>query len=117
MKRLRENRVKNIMMACGVSAIVLMGCSEDSPLNPLGGCSGGLLWTESILDEYSAWSTAAQAYSDNPTDENCQKYKEAAKDYLDSLRGIADCVPGTNRAEYDAEIEEAKAEVDREDCD
>ncbi|WP_157491715.1 hypothetical protein [Maribacter thermophilus] len=117
MKTLRKNRVKKALVVCGASALMLMGCDKEDAINPLGGCFGGAVWTDNILDELTEWEAAAQAYSDNPTDENCNRYKEAAKDYLDSLRGMADCVPGTNRAEYDQAIKEAKEEVDREGCD
>ncbi|OWW26951.1 hypothetical protein B4Q04_04550 [Zobellia sp. OII3] len=94
----------------------MCSCSKDNPVNPLGGCASGV-WSQNILDETAALSAAGQAYSENPTAENCNKYKAAAIDYFNALKGWADCVPGTNKAEYDKAIKEAKENVDKDGCD
>ncbi|MDO6516312.1 hypothetical protein [Zobellia uliginosa] len=93
------------------------GCDKSNPLDPLGGCAGGGIWSQNILDETAALSVAGQAYQEDPTVENCAKYKAAAKDYLNALKGWADCVPGTNKAEYDQAIKEAKEDIDKDGCD
>lgn len=101
---------------CGALAIFTMGCSEDSPLDPSGNCFGGN-WAQQYSDELQAYSNAISAYNENPTASNCTSYKNAAKNYLDALRDVYECVPTASRADIDDAINEAKAEVDSEDCD
>jgi hypothetical protein len=115
-----SNRIaKSKLLVIGFGAVVLMlttGCSKNSILNPAGNCFGGS-WAEGYLSEFQAWSDATEAYGENPTAANCTKYKSAAKSYLDAVDSIYDCIPTGDRAEFDHEIKEAKADIDREDCD
>jgi len=85
-------------------------------LNPAGNCFDGN-WAQQYSDELQAWTNAASTYNENPTTANCGKYKSAAKSYLDALREVADCVPTANKADINKEINEAKANVDKEGCD
>lgn len=104
----------------GIFCIVVLtafavGCSKDSPLNPSANCFGGN-WAAQYSDELQAYSDAISAYNENPSAGNCTSYKNAAKNYLDALRDVYECVPTASRAEIDQAINEAKAEVDSEDC-
>ncbi len=109
-----KKKVKKI--ACLAILIAFtMGCSKDSPLNPSGNCFGGN-WAQQYSDELQAYSDAISAYNENPTAGNCTSYKNAAKNYLDALRDVYECVPTASRAEIDQAINEAKADVDSEDC-
>lgn len=111
-----KNFKRQILLAvCGVAVMLTYSCSKDNPLNPVGNCFGGN-WAEGYTDELTAWTAAIQEYSDNPTVESCTNYKSAAKNYLDALDDIYDCIPTASRAEIDQEIKEAKADIDQEDC-
>ena len=108
---------KTYLIGCLTMALVtLVGCSKDNPLNPAGNCFGGN-WAGQYADELQTWSNAATAYGENPTPANCDKYKAAAKGYLDALKEVVDCVPSASKAEYNKAINEAKADVDKEGCD
>ncbi len=110
-------KTKIYLIGCFVAVIsTSFGCSKDSPLNPLGNCFDGN-WAEQYANELQVWSNAATAYSENPTTANCGTYKTTAKNYLDALKELADCVPTANRAEINKAINEAKADVDKEGCD
>lgn len=104
-----------IVIYVSLLAISMGSCDKSNPLNPEGACFGGN-WSAQYADELEAWSTAAQEYSNNPTTANCNKYKAAAKDYLDALNDVYDCVPTANRKELDEAVKEAKADVDAEEC-
>ena len=106
---------KLFLMSCGVALLMTYGCSKDNPLNPSGNCFGGQ-WAETYADELETWGNAAKAFSQDPTPANCTKYKSSAKAYLDALNEIYDCVPSTSRSGIDAQIKEAKAEIDQADC-
>lgn len=113
----RITKSKLFVIGCGVALMMLTtGCSKNNILNPAGNCFGGS-WAEGYLSEFQAWSDAATAYGENPTEANCAKYKSAAKSYLDAIDSIYDCIPTGQRAEFDQEIKEAKADIDREACD
>ena len=112
-------KMKTKLSTFGCAALLLAitsGCSKENPLNPAGNCFGGA-WAEQYADELQAWSNAATAYTENPTQGNCNNYKNAAKAYLDALDDIYDCVPTANRAQIDRAIKEAKTEIDQEGCD
>lgn len=111
-------RTKLLLVSCAtLLLIVANGCSKTNPLNPLGGCFGGGVWSENIINETNALVAAGQAYEDDPTEANCNNYKAAAEDYLNALKGVATCVPGASKADYDQAVAEAKADLEKEGCD
>lgn len=113
----KKSKTHLFLIGCGAVLITFVtGCSKNNPLNPAGNCFGGQ-WALQYADELQAWSNAATAYSENPTDENCANYKSSAKTYLDALDDIYDCVPTASRAEIDKAIKEAKDDIDNEACD
>lgn len=93
--------------------LITVSCGKDSPLN--NNCNS--VWTLEVSNELNAYSSALQAYSSDPTASNCSNVKSAAKNYLDSLRDVLDCVPNASQAQINQAINEAKAEVDDEACD
>ncbi len=117
MKILKIMKTRLFAIGCGATMIALTsGCSKDNPLNPAGSCFDGR-WAEQYAGELQTWSDAATTYSEDPTPANCTKYKTAAKNYLDALKEIADCVPTASKAEINKSINEAKADIDKEGCD
>ncbi|MBM1105388.1 hypothetical protein JQC67_04460 [Aurantibacter crassamenti] len=106
---------QTLLVGCTLALMLTFGCSKDNPLNPLGNCYDGN-WAAQYTNELQVWSAAATAYNENPNVSTCADYKNAAKAYLDALENIYDCVPTANRSEFDQEINEAKAEIDSEDC-
>ncbi len=116
MKTLKTMKTRLFVIGCGAAMIAFTsGCSKDNPLNPAGNCFDGK-WAEQYAGELQTWSNATTAYSEDPTPANCTKYKTAAKNYLDALKQLADCVPTANKAEINKSINEAKADVDKEGC-
>lgn len=115
MKTLRKIKVTVVSIGCGALIALTSGCSKDNPLNPAGNCFGGN-WATQYADELQAYSNAISEYNENPTQENCDDAKNAAKGYLDALESVYSCVPTVSRAEIDQAIDEAKAEVDSGDC-
>lgn len=106
---------KPLIIACVAFAFLALGCSKSNPLNPVGNCFGGN-WAAEYANELQAWSDATAAYSEDPNAETCASYKNAAKAYLDALDDIYDCVPTASRKDLDADIKEAKADIDSEEC-
>jgi hypothetical protein len=117
MKTTEKMKSKLLILGCGAALTAFtVGCSKDNPLNPAGNCFGGN-WAAQYSDELQAYSNAISEYNENPTEGNCNNYKNAAKGYLDALNEVYECVPTANRAEINQAINEAKAEIDSGDCD
>lgn len=58
--------------------------------------------------------SAALTYSSSPTTANCNAYKASISAYIDALEPWGDCslyATGTNKAEFDAAIAEARADL------
>lgn len=98
-----------------ITLFLIISCGKDSPLD--NNCANALQWANEVSNELSAYSSALQAYSSDPTASNCTSVKNAAKNYLDALRDVLDCVPTASQAQINEAINEAKAEVDDEACD
>jgi hypothetical protein len=117
MKTLKTMKTRLFLIGCGAAMITMTsGCTKDNPLNPEGNCFDGK-WAAQFSDELQAYSNAISDYNENPTQGNCDDYKNAAKGYLDALNEVYNCVPTASRAEIDQAINEAKADIDGEDCD
>lgn len=97
------------------SLIVISACSDDNPLNPLGSCASGS-WATEVTNESAALSTAAEAYSNEPTVANCNAYKTAGTNYLNALENAKGCVVLGTQAAFDAAVAEAQEDIDALDC-
>ncbi len=113
--RTKKTKLLFLIGCLAVAMTIIMGCSKNNPLNPLG-CGTGT-WVLQVSDEVTAFGQAASTYSTDPTPANCTTFKNAAKNYLDALEGVRGCVAGINQAEFNAAIAEAKKDVDEENCD
>jgi len=89
-----------------------MGCNQNTPA----GCSTA--WASELNDEIQALSNAAQAYTMDPTQENCLAYKAAAQAYVDALAPYGNCAALTaqEKADWQAAVDQAQQSVDDIDC-
>ncbi len=88
------------------------GCKK----NTVAGCSTA--WATELSNEITALSNAAQAYSANPTMENCLAYKAAAQAYVDAIAPYGDCatLSGQDRVAWQESLDDAQQSVDDIDC-
>ena len=70
------------------SIFLFFSCNSKSALEKK--CEN---WSASVefQEELSSVNNAAVTYSQNPTTENCEAYREAYLDYIDALRDWEDC--------------------------
>jgi hypothetical protein len=94
-----------------LAVFVSTACSKDNPANPAG-CAAGFNWGVELQAEATALSNAASVYAQDQTTENCNAYKAAFQAYLDAAADIDVCVPTGQRAEYNAAINDAQANLD-----
>jgi hypothetical protein len=108
------NKFKILFIANGLAILTtLVGCSKDDALGPAG-CNN---WSEKYLSQAQAYSNASAAYSNDPTVANCNKLKTEGLNYVKSLEGILSCVPTLNKAEFNQDINDLKAEINSTACD
>jgi hypothetical protein len=71
-------------------------------------------WGQDLADELTALSSAGTAYALDPSDGNCQAYKNALQAYLNGLRPYGNCAALTaqDKAELNDLIAEAESDID-----
>lgn len=73
-------------------------------------------WIQDVSSDLEKWSSAANEYSENPTEENCSSYKSAVNGYLSALNQVKKCVPSSSLSDFDGSLDEAKQELSEIDC-
>ena len=105
---------KQIFLISFLAFVVLgsMGCKKTTPA----GCSAA--WASELSNEIAALSAAAQAYTMDPTQENCLAYKAAAQAYVDALAPYGNCatLTGQDRDEWQDALNDAQQSVNDIDC-
>lgn len=87
---------------------ILVNCSK----NPLKCATGS--WAIEISKELEDFSEASQLYSNDPSIENCNNYKNALGDYLSAMENLDDCYAGIT--DFDDELREGREEQANIDC-
>ena len=107
--------MRNIFFLLAIVALVSLNSCKKAA-EDLVGCSP--LWALEVADEAMAASTAATAYSEDQSTENCLAYKEASQDYIDALEPLSDCssLSGEERQTIQESIEETQADIDALTC-
>jgi hypothetical protein len=117
MKKPKKNpsthKFKTLFIANGlVMLTAFVGCSKDDGIGPAG-CNN---WSEKYLSQAQAYSDASAAYSNDPTVTNCNKLKTEGLNYAKALEGILSCVPTLNKADFNQDIKDLKAEINSTAC-
>ena len=87
----------------------LDSCKKDDPEPDY--CTTA--WSSQLMNEITAVTNAALAYSANPTTTTCNAYKAAMQSYIDKLEPFGNCSLWTTqeKAEFQTELAEAKADL------
>lgn len=107
--------MKTINLLLIVTFILSVGFASCKK-NTAAGCS--VAWASELNNEIQALSNTLQAYSINPTQENCQAYKAAAQAYVDALTPYGNCatLAGADRDAWQQALNEAQQDVDNINC-
>jgi hypothetical protein len=90
--------------------MVVSSCSKDGGTNG-GNCS--YAWAADLQPEYNVITSAAVAYSQDPSAENCNALKAAYQDWIDALKPYGNCaaLTGQDRVEWQQAVDDAEAKV------
>jgi len=99
-------------------AIIFVGswsCNKDDDDN---GNTCSTAWANELSVQITAMTDAAQAYSLDPTYENCIAYKAAAQAYVDALAPYGNCaaLTGQARVAWQQALDDAQQSVNDIDC-
>ena len=103
-----------VILLLTVVTFSLFACKDkdggDAP------CS--VAWATELQDEVSNYTSAAIAYSSNPTTANCNAYKNALQAYLNAMEPYGNCatLSSTDRQSWQQAIDNAQASVDAIEC-
>lgn len=95
--------------------ITACGGDDDDIDNQTGFCTTAL-YGERVSAALDQFSTAVNAYANDPSTANCEAYRDAAQDYLDVLREFETCTFLVDDADYQESLREAQQEVNDIDC-
>lgn len=86
----------------------LVSCSNDKDDPTPAACSAA--WSTELQNEINAISSAATAYANNPSAENCTSYKAAYQKYIDALAPYSKCstLTGQNKTDFENALQQAK---------
>jgi len=68
-----------------------------------------------IQSEFSKLESAANVYAQDPTDDNCKKFKDAAEDYLDAIESYGDCTE-FDQVQYQEALQQARDNLNQVVC-
>ena len=90
--------------------VAFMSCGGDD----LADCTSND-FAQMVNAEIAALNAAGNAWANDPSQANCDAFKDAARDYLDAVEDLDGCA-GVSQAEYDAAVASARDAVDQIPC-
>lgn len=96
------------------SVVLLVSCGGNSLEEK---CGPNWSPATELEQEINDLNAALLAYSQNPTTETCEGYKEAYLDYLDALRDWEDCyIYSFSRDDFNQAIDDAEEAINNTEC-
>lgn len=99
--------MKTLKILCFLSlCLYMVSCGGDS-------CENINTDVQTAINDFS---DALTAFSTNPTDENCEIFREEYADYIDALKGFQDCSNQINSVDLNELIQEAEQDLEDFEC-
>ena len=109
------NTFKVLFFTLAISLFLLSSCGGDDVVASATGC-GNASWATTLESSVSKWSDASTNYANNPTSDNCKKYKAAGLDYVKAIKSVTKCIPGSSKKFYDDAIKGLNDEIKNINC-
>jgi hypothetical protein len=97
------------------AVLFIAACSNDDPAPTPNNCTSeafGMAFNEAIME----LGDAAAAFGADPTQANCDAWRDAANNYLDVVQGFETCSVVNNTQEYRDALAAARDEVNNFTC-
>ncbi|GEO19612.1 hypothetical protein [Cyclobacterium qasimii] len=98
------------------SSIYLSGCGSSDDDEP-SGCNS-LNWSTELSTEITALTTAFTTFGQNPTQANCNNYRQSIVNYINALRPYGNCqaLSGQSKDEWQKLIDDYEDNLGAMDC-
>ncbi len=107
---------KIIIVAISLAMVGLTSCGGgDDSVSAATKCGSGNYALE-FEDDINKFIEASTNYSNNPTKENCEKYKKAGSNYVTVLKGYVKCIPSSGKIGYDQALKDLQTEINNINC-
>ncbi len=113
------SRFKVLVITALFATGFIAACNNDDDGGGGIGCGAAFNWALEVEGELTELSNAAVAYGTDPTPANCERYKDAYRDYIDALRDVDNCIAGlaaADRKAYNDALDEAEEELEDFQC-
>lgn len=107
--------MKNLffLLVLALTTLTIAGCGNDD--DDGGGNNPDLClfttFNERTIDALNDVQAAAVAFGNDPTTANCEAYRAAAQDYLDTVRDFDTCADIVSSQAYQESLAEAEMEL------
>jgi len=106
--------IKTRLFFTGILTIASMAFSCDTEEAVAIGCD--VVWTNEVASELSILNEAAVALQNEPSFANCESFRVASIDYVEAMEAVRNCVLGAQREAFDQALDQAKADLNLNDC-
>ena len=94
-----------------LSLIFLISCGDDDPVE----CDINDV-NSTIAQEVDDLNAAAMVWANDPTSDNCNAWKDAAQDYLDTVEDFGDTCNNLSQSDFDAALAGAREALNSISC-
>jgi len=105
-------KIRLLFFFLALGTLGLVSCSDDGV-----DCDDSFNFYTELEAEADALTDAAFAYANDPSTSNCEAFREAYQDYLDTAADLEDCADEVGQgAEFQQALEEAQDALDNLQC-
>jgi hypothetical protein len=103
----------NTIIFMTVMLLIPLGMTTISSCGKVNDALCAATWATDLQDELNAVVSTSSAYNADPSDANCNAYKNAVQAYINGLKPYGDCgaLTGALRTQWQAELNEWEDEV------
>ncbi len=106
---------KIILLILLISILGLSSCGGSDVVGAALNCNSSN-WVQEVEKELNDFSNAAMDYGNDPTNENCDKYKKAGLKYIEALGSVKKCVVKSGLSGFNQALDEAKKSINEIQC-
>ena len=109
------NTFKVLFFTITIALFTLTSCGGDDVVGAATGC-GNAAWSKTLESAVTKFSDASSNYSNDPSIDNCKKYKAAGLDYVKAIKSVTNCIPGSSKKFYEDALKELNDEIKNINC-
>ena len=106
----KSKKVKVFILAAVIGVFSLSSCGGGGDgVGAALNCD--IAWGKQIEKDLNNYLDAIGAYSNDPSPQNCTRYKNATLDYIKALKKVKKCVPSSSVSLFNQSLQQAEQDV------